>query len=262
MTRPSRRRALTAVAILSAILSATVTAMAGAQAATPPAVPAAPAAAPAARTRITADFGYVQTSGNTQVTTLNVGEKISREHGRLTLQQGFALVYGEQRDSVSTNNLRVNARGDYRIDKLFAAFVGLRFDRNRFAGIERRFEELVGLQAPLYAVARDTVRLEGGGSFTQQLGTDGRQQDFPSVRGAASWRHAFTPAAYLQQNLEFVPNLKESTDWRINAESSVIAPLSTRIGVKLSYVIRYDNLPEPGFQGMDRLFTTGVQVTF
>ena len=197
-----------------------VAGIAGAQA-------AAPAAAPAAVTKITADLGYVQTSGNTQVTTMNVGEKVTQERGRLILQQGFALVYGKQRDTVNTNNLRASVRGDYKIDKLLALFVGTGFDRNTFAGIERRFEEQIGLQARVFAASSDTLRVEGGGSFTQQIGTDGRQQNFPSARGAAGWRHAFTPAAYFQQNVEYIPNLEETRDWRVNTESSVIAGIRT-----------------------------------
>jgi putative salt-induced outer membrane protein YdiY len=38
--------------------------------------------------------------------------------------------------------------------------------------------------------------------------------------------------------------------------------LSTNIALKVSYVIRFDNLPEPGFKKTDRLLTSGVQVTF
>jgi putative salt-induced outer membrane protein len=218
--------------------------------------------APAAITKFAADLGYVTTSGNTQVTTMNLGEKLTRERGRLTLQQGFAIVYGKQRDTVNVNSLRTNLRGDYKIDRLLALFVGGSYDRNTFAGVERRFEEQIGVQARVLAAARDTVRVEGGGSFTQQLGTDGRKQDFPAARGAAAWRHAFTAATYFQQNLEFIPNLKENEDWRVNTESSLIAPLSARIGLKLSYVIRFDNLPEPGFATTDKLFTTGIQLTF
>ncbi len=229
-------------------------------------IPVLPAAAqdpvPTAITKVTFDLGYVQTSGNTQVTTMNVGEKLTREKGRFTLTQAFAFVYGEQRDTVNANNLRTTVRGDYKIDKLFAFFIGGGFDRNVFAGIEKRFEEILGVQYLALAKTRDTIRVEGGGSMTQQLSVGGGQQNFPSARAAGSWRHAFTPAAYFQQNLEFIPNLEEHDDWRLNTESSLIAPVSARIGLKLSYVIRYDNLPEVGFTETDKLFTTGVQITF
>ncbi len=213
-------------------------------------------------TKATLDFGYVQTSGNTQVATLNLGEKLTQERGRLTLQQGFAFVYGKQRDSVITSYIGGNVRGDFKIDKILAAFAGVGFDRNRFAGIERRLEQQAGLQARVFADAIDTLRIEGGGSLTQQTGTDGIKSNFPAARGAAAWRHGFTPAAYFQQNVEWIPNLKTTEDWRLNSESAVVAPISSKIGLKLSYVIRFDNLPQVGFSELDRIFTTGVQVTF
>jgi putative salt-induced outer membrane protein YdiY len=225
---------------------------------------AVPLAQEAARpiTKFTADFGYVQTSGNTEVTTTNAGERLTWQSGRFTVSQGFALVYGKQRDTVTTNNIRTSLRTDYRIDKVFAFFVGAAFDRDKFAGIEKRFEEIIGLQAIALAGARDTVRVEGGGSITQQIPVAGMQQNFPSARAAGSWRHVFSTASYFQQNLEIIPNLQDTEDWRINTEFQVVAPLSSMIGVKLSYVIRYDNLPQPGFSTTDRLFTTGVQLTF
>ena len=219
-------------------------------------------AAPAVVTKATADLGFVQTSGNTQVTTLNFGEKLTQQRSRLTLQQGFAIVYGKQRDSVITSYIGANLRGDFKLDKLFAVFAGVGFDRNTFAGIKRRLEQQVGLQARVFAGAADTLRVEGGGSLTQQLGTDGIRQDFPAARAAAAWRHGFTPAAYFQQNVEFIPNLKTTEDWRFNSESSVVAPVSSNIGLKLSYVIRFDNLPQPGFSETDKIFTTGIQITF
>jgi putative salt-induced outer membrane protein len=213
-------------------------------------------------TKITADLGFVAVSGNTKVSTFNVGEKITQGRGRLTLEQSVALVYSKQADSVVSNYLRANARGDFKIDRLLALFTGVTFDRNRFAGIERRFEEQLGISARLLGTGFDTVSVEAGGTFTQQIGVNGDQENFPSARGAASWRHKFTELAYFSQKVEFIPNMKETEDWRVNLESGVVAPLSTRIGLKVSFVLRYDNLPEPGFMTTDRLFTSGLQITF
>lgn len=219
-------------------------------------------AVPAVVTKFTSDFGYVATSGNTSVTTMSVGEKLTQSRNRLTLEQTFALVYGQQDGIVNTNNLRAGVRADYRVDRLFALFGGAAFDRNTFAGIEKRFEEQIGVQYRALAAARDTIRVEGGGSITQQIAVGGGQQNFPSARAAGRWKHNFTPASYFQQNIEYLPNLSTPIDWRINTESSVVAPISARIGVKVSYVIRYDNLPEVGFRTTDRLFTTGIQLSY
>jgi putative salt-induced outer membrane protein len=172
------------------------------------------------------------------------------------------MVYGKQRDTVNTNNLRSALRADYKVDRVFSFFTGVGFDRNRFAGIAQRFEEQIGLQARVLAANADTISLEGGGSITQQIPVDGMQENFPSARGAMSWRHAFTQSTYFNQNVEYIPNLSEHEDWRVNTESTIVAPLSARIGLKVSYVVRYDNLPQPGFSELDKLFTTGIQLTF
>jgi putative salt-induced outer membrane protein len=238
-----------------------VVALALALVATAPALVAQDAPAPVV-TKITADLGYVAVSGNTQLTTLSIGEKLTQSRGRLTLEQGVAFVYSQQADSVTTNFLRLHGRGDYKIDKVFAGYLGLAYDRNRFAGIEHRYEEALGLTARLIGTSSDSVHIEGGAQLTQQLGTDGIQQNFPSARGAASWRHVFSASAYFLQAVEFLPNLKETEDWRLNSESGIVAPISAKINLKLSYVIRYDNLPQPGFSEIDRLFTTGLQITF
>lgn len=213
-------------------------------------------------TKFTSDFGYVSTSGNTQVTTMSIGEKLSQTRDRLGLEQSFSLVYGEQTGTVITNNLRTAIRADYQIQGQFALFGGIAFDRNVFAGIERRFEEQIGLQLRAVAAARDTVQIEGGGTITQQTAVGGEEKNYPAARAAIAWRHSFTAASYFQQNIEALPNLKDTEDWRVNTESSLIAPISARIGVKISYVVRYDNLPEVGFSTTDRLFTTGIQLTF
>ena len=217
---------------------------------------------PSVVTKITADLGYVQTGGNTNLTTLNVGERFTQQRGRLSLLQQLNTVYSEQRDTVKASQLRLIARADYRIDQIMSVFVAVTFDRNRFAGIRRRYDEQIGIQARLLAGRRDTLRIEGGGTVTQEIKLDGVQQNFPAARAAGSWRHAFNRTSYFHQTAEFLPNMRDADDWRLNTESTVVAPVSSRIGLKVSYVVRYDNLPAPGFVDSDRLFTTGLQLTF
>jgi putative salt-induced outer membrane protein YdiY len=48
----------------------------------------------------------------------------------------------------------------------------------------------------------------------------------------------------------------------MNAEASLVAPLSRHLALKLGYVLRFDNLPEPGVEKTDRFLTSGLQITF
>jgi putative salt-induced outer membrane protein len=212
--------------------------------------------------KITADVGYVSTSGNTAVTTTSIGEKWTQSRGLFTLEQTFSFVYGEQDGTEVNNTLAAGLRGDYKLGAYLSLYGDAKFDRAPFSGIARRTVESFGLQLQALAAPRDTVHVSLGGSMTQQLGTDDTQNNFPAANAGLVWRHMFTPTAYFQQNLEAIPNLKDQEDLRVVSETALIAPISARIGMKISYIVRFDNVPEPGFQSTDRILTSGLQITF
>ena len=211
--------------------------------------------------KITADFGFVNTAGNTEVTTLNAGEKVEWNLAPVTLKHSFAIIYGQTDGNTTTSSLRGDLRADYSLSAAFALFGAFALDRNRFAGIARRFEENIGLTFKPVRGERDKLELEGGVSFTQQRSILEVSNNFTAARSAGMYRHGFTEAAYFQQSVEVLPNLEVSEDLRINTETALVAPLSKRLAVKLSYTIRYDKLPEPGFKKTDRIFTSGLQLS-
>lgn len=126
----------------------------------------------------------MQVSGNTSVTTTSVGQKLTQSRGKLSFEQLVNFVYGEQNGVPNTNFLKAGVRADYRLAGLFSAFASVAFDRNTFAGIERRFEENLGLAWRAVGTERDTLRIEAGFSVTQQVSTDGTESDFPAGRAA------------------------------------------------------------------------------
>ena len=209
----------------------------------------------------TGDIGLVNTAGNTDVTTLNVGEKLTHNRDRLTLKQFFAVVYGRTEGLTTTSLWRGGLRGDYALSPRIGVFGSATADRNRFAGISRRLEEGAGITFKLIAGERNKLEVEAGLAFTQQLSTTEVKDNFTSARSAALFQHNFTPTAYFLQTVEVLPNLEVSEDLRINTETGLVAPLSRRLAIKVSYVIRYDRLPEPTFEKTDRLLTSGLQVT-
>ncbi len=220
----------------------------------------APAEAPT--TSFVTDLGYVSTTGNTRVSTVNIAERLVHSRGFWRFEQLFGIVYGEADGEENANLLRVGLGAEYALRPWVALATGALYDRNRFAGIARRTEEYLGLVFRVLQAERDTIRLETGASMTQQLGVDGVQNNFPAARAAVWYKHAFGSTAFFLQTLELVPNLEVTEDYRINSETALVAPLARRLALKLGYVVRFDNLPETDFQTTDRIFTSGLQVSF
>lgn len=230
----------------------------------PAVAPLAAQDAPAKAVVATANVSFVDAAGNTDVTTLSGDQRLeyTPPESGWKLAEFASMVYGRTDGVTSANALKLGARADRAITGRLGAFGGASYERNRFAGIARRFEEITGLAYKLVDLPKDQLGTELGASFTQQRNLDGVDDGFVAARAAASYRHLFTEHAWLQQLLEFLPSLEDGADRRINAESSLVAPLSARFAVKVSYTVRYDHLPEPGFEKTDRVLSTGLQATF
>ena len=227
------------------------------------------AAAPTAATeppkalQSTLDLGFVNTAGNTEVTTLNAGEKTTFKHDRWLFGSTLALVYGRTSGETTANQLRAALRADYEQTPRWHPYGLFSFDRNRFAGISHRFEEGVGIGYKAILEANDTLDLEAGLSLTQERTVAPVSNTFVSARLAASYKHLLSKTAYFLQTVEVLPNLKESRNLRLNTESALVAPLSERIALKVGYIVRYDRgAPERGFLKTDRIFNTGIQLNF
>lgn len=220
------------------------------------------------KTEFTSDLGYVNVTGNTSVTTLNIGERLTHRINGWQLKQDFGAVYGRTEGVESSNLIRGSLRGDYTIASMWATYILGSYDRNRFAGIRSRFSEGVGVVAKLIATDIDQLDLEGGFQITQQTNLDRTENNFNSLRIASSWKHNFAARTSFFQAVEVLPNIDDSKDLRVNTETALTAPLSTRIGLKLAYLVRFDNQPPMNSEGTaqlrksDRIFSSGIQITY
>jgi putative salt-induced outer membrane protein len=208
------------------------------------------------------NLGFVNSSGNTNVTTLTIGDELALRHKAWTFKQTLGYVYGKN-DSVETaNQLAIGVRGERAFGKRWGVYVGLRYYRDPFAGISQRFGEQTGALYHAIIAPKDLLDFEVGLGLTQERSVAGVNHDFPNGRAALMYKHSWAKKTYFQETAEWLPNLQDSNDYRVNSLTELVAPLSASIAMRLSYAIAYNNVPEPGFKASDRLLTAGIQLSF
>lgn len=215
------------------------------------------------RTSFTADAGFVNTSGNTELTTINVGNKFELASAGWGFVQTFSSVVGRTEGETSTSTWRGALRGDRALSPRLSLYLLSEFDRNRFAGISSRYGQSAGLALKVLEAERSRLSMEAGAGYIWQNAVEvGKSSEFAAGRLAAIFGQKIGAAAEFTQLLELLPNFKVSDDLRINSESAFTAPIAAGISMKAAYVIRHDGLPEEGFKKTDRILTTGLQVSF
>ncbi|MCC7195403.1 MAG: DUF481 domain-containing protein [Gemmatimonadaceae bacterium] len=210
----------------------------------------------------TVDAAYVSATGNSQITTGSLGDKLALARGNWTLRQNAAYVYGKTDGTESANQLRAGVRAEYRLTSRFSAFAGANYERNPYAGFSRRLDELFGAQWRALAAPSDSVTISVGGLYTLQSNTDGTTSDSPSGHLAMWYKHIFRPNTFFSQSVDYIPDLTQPGERRTNAESILSAPLTSLVSLRLSYLMQYNSQPPAGFRTTDRIFTSGLQVAF
>ena len=213
--------------------------------------------------RFTGDAGFVSTSGNSSVQTLNLGDKIVAKLNTFTFTQQFGVVHGESNGSTVASSWRGLLRTDMVVHNNIGMYGSVTYERNTLAGLASRVGTVTGLSAQALNTKTDKLTFEGGVSITRQRGTvaNTADQDFLGGRAATAYVHQLGPRASFTQSIELLPNFRQSADLRINTETALLAPFTSKAAVKLSYIVHYDGVPEPGFYSTDRLFTSGLQIT-
>lgn len=211
----------------------------------------------------TADLGYVIAGGNTELQTLNLGEKVTFDpSGAWRFAQTAAWVYSESEDETTANLIGGELRGDYDFTTRLAAYGSVGYYRNTFAGISRRITEGAGLGYKAWLAPRDTLVLEGGVNLFQERLTSDVTDDYVSARAAGAYTHLLSDKAHFRLGAQFLPDLSDFADYHLDANAELAAPLSANVAIKLGYLLRYQSEPAPGFEETDTIFTSGIQVTF
>jgi len=129
-------------------------------------------AADAWKVGVTIDASYVSATGNSQVTTVAFGDKVAATRGHWTLRQAFSYVNAKTDSVEIANQIRAELRGEYKITNEFSAFAGATYERNVYAGFNRRIEELAGLLDGAVGCSR-AVTMAGWRPHTDQVGQTG-----------------------------------------------------------------------------------------
>jgi len=225
-------------------------------------------AAPEKPVKVVADLGFVNASGNTEVTTLNLGERLTWKPAgsRFSFTEAAKYVYGKTDGEKTADQVVVEGRVDYAITKRLSAFGGASYDRDPFAGIDKRFTEPVGLSWLALDAKKNKLTLEGGAAFVQvtytELQDNGEFGDeFATARAAGTYKWLFSEKGYFQLFGEYLPGLQKGIGYRVNSEAAVVAPIAGIVALKVAYLLRYNSEPPAGFKTTDRTFTTGIQIT-
>ena len=213
-------------------------------------------------TKLTADFGYVKTGGNSEVTTVIGADKLEHKSGAWLFTQEAGAVWGETNGVESAGRYSFGLRADRALNDRLSAYGLASWTRNTFAGISREFNQGVGLTWHAVTAKPNLLDLEAGVGLVQRRTTLDQDESFSTARAGALYAYDFTEKSRFEAKGAYLLNLEDSEDSQGDARFSLTAPVAGSMALKLSYDFLYRNKPLPGLEKLDTTFSVGVQVIF
>lgn len=240
----------------------------------------------------TAEFSLVMTSGNSESSTLGFKNTATRKwtNSLLTLNAGgirvetttitrdedtSGMLDVTETTTTTAENYYLNGRYDHDISEHMFWYAGAGWDRNRFAGIDKRYTVEGGVGNTWFDEEDHKFRTLYGVTYTDQedIVPDPTVDDsFAGVKFSWSYLNLLGENTTYENTLALDLNLDETDDWRGNMINSIAVAMSERLALKVSHQILYDHMPSLISVGTtpllvelddtDTIFTASLVVNF
>jgi len=214
-----------------------------------------------------AELGLVATGGNTETTTFSFQNTLKRTWATSAFTLKTAGLRAEQKDVTSfyaygspttfdtikkkqtrktAEAYALEGRYDHDITKSFFWFAQAGWDRNRFAGIENRYQAVGGVGNIWFDTDDVKFRTDYGASYTDQEDVvEDPMKDGKYFGARFSWdyENKLTTTTTYKNELSANANLETSSDWRAMMLNAVSVSINSRLALKVSYTVNYENEP-------------------
>lgn len=210
-----------------------------------------------------AELSYVQTSGNSKTTTLSAKNLFNYDWQKAALELTAGGLGTKSGTSVTGEQYNASEKVSWKLTGKNYTFEKIAWDKNRFAGIKDRWDLGVGVGRHILESADDQLFAEVGGGYMFEDRMPGSEnKSFGTYRGYAKYIRTLSATANASQDFEYLGNLKESDGYRMNAETALVASISSHFSLKASHVWKYVNSPSAGFRKTDTINMLSLIVNY
>jgi|GEM_PF-608814 len=204
-------------------------------------------------------LSFVSTSGNSDTQTLGLDFGLDRKPEPWGVEIKAAAIRAEDNSVTTAERYNGSVRGKRALGERWEAFVGAFGEQDKFSGYDLRYGAAAGGTYKALLGPKHTLSFDAGLTWTKEelvdlvddQGVAHPQPSYDYVGGIAGLDYAWqiSDTATLSERLVYLPNFDETSDWRATSETALQAAISSKLALKLGYLVRYD--AEPAVAGVD-----------
>ena len=204
------------------------------------------------------EVGYVQTTGNSKSASANVNSEYNKKWKKVILTLKGMHISASQNDITNAESYSLSEKVGVPLNLRFYLYELFGWEKDRLAGIDYRYNIQLGGGYKIIDTVKNQLSGEIGNDYTIEKYTSGDDESFSSLKGYLKYIYSFSEHAGFSQEGEILYNLERSDDTRVNSITALSASLTNNLALKISYTIKYDESPPPGFKKTDTILASSI----
>jgi putative salt-induced outer membrane protein len=209
------------------------------------------------------EAGIASANGNTKTQTFNAKQLNDYKWDLNVVSFKARYLNASASGSETARYFMTGARYEKQFSNHFGLFLGETFEKDKFAGIEKRLMTDFGGKYRFIETDMTKLFSELGYRYMHEDRLDDSSAYNHYARLYTEWENKWNTSFSTKYWVEFLPNISEDKDWQLNTELSLQATLNSIFSLKSGVLLRYDHFPAPGIvYKTDTLFTTALVAKF
>lgn len=209
-----------------------------------------------------AEFSFVNANGNTRSSTFANKDRVEYARGPVLMELEAGALRSTSRAELIAEQYFASEKVGYKFSERSYAFERVRWDKDRFAGVNNRFDASVGLGRKFLDSALNRLVGEAGVGHVWEERLPPPRNDYASGRGYGRYERTLSPTAFFSQDAEYLHSFKQARNYRLKTETAVTAAVTTIMSLKTSFIWKHAGMPPPGFIKDDTIFSAAVLISF
>ena len=192
------------------------------------------------------ELSFVNTTGNTEVTTLSAKDKLTYKFSpKIETILNLAALYGKSDGVTNSENYSAKLKISYLISERFYTSLIAGWSKDEFAGVDSKIWIGPALGYKILTGPKHTLDFEAGAEYVDEKFVDDTKNGYFNGRAFTEYKFIFSEKSNLSQSLEFNYDFENSDNYDMTSVTAITTALSDMLSLKASYNINYVNVPVP-----------------
>jgi putative salt-induced outer membrane protein len=218
--------------------------------------PAAPPPEPPPLLEASAQFTFLDTSGNASAQSLGAGGDFTWRPDPWLYAGKFIFAQTETDDELDARSIAALFRSARLLNKKLSAYGQYDFLRDTFAGVEQRHVIEGGLSYLAVDRAPHRLQFDAGVGYLHEERPD-RTLKSATLSLASAYKLTLATSTLTYEPRYLLP-LSETDAWKFEQNVAFTVAINAILSLKVAHNLRYSNRPPPDFENTDRILAISL----